>query len=777
MKTAVVHYNEEARLRVLRRLNILDTPVEERFDRITRLAAQLFNCQHAGLSFFDAKRQWFKSQVNITTTEIPHVEAIFPHIFDCDDVCIIEDAQRNPEVFHNPFVIDAPYIRFYAGINIVIDGQTVGALSVFDPAPNTLTDTQKASLRDLAKLVESELKNAELTKLSSELQYNQARLEEGQKLTHLRSDILEKIVQFKSLASVLDDMVHAIEVEYLHQKCAILLLEGNRLRLGAAPSLPDFYNEAIDGLEIGIGQGSCGTTAFTNERTIVEDISCHPYWASWRDIALNASLRACWSQPIQGANGEVLGTFAIYHEQPAIPTRDELIRIQQLAHMASIAIERERANEIIWRQANFDGLTALPNRSLMEAHLKQAIYAAERTKTKVVVMFLDLDNFKDINDTLGHDTGDELLVECARRIENCIGNNAKVSRLGGDEFVVVLDNLTEFTSVEKVVQRILSTLSKPYTLKRDKVHTSASIGITVYPDDAKDITSLLKNADQAMYGAKAVGKNSFHYYTKGMRDKALKRMTLLKDLRYAIGHQQLFVEYQPIVDLTTSKITKAEALVRWQHPVNGLIRPDEFIPISEESGLIVDISNWVFRQVCADVLRWRNQYSPELQISINTSPVHYADQDSCITNWIDYMEAHQVPAQAILLEITEGLLMSGDDNVSNKLFHFQNNGVGIALDDFGTGYSSISYLKKYPTNYLKIDKGFVQSVTEVTNDKVLCEAIIVMAQKLGINVVAEGIETKGQYEMLKNMGCQFGQGYLFSKPLGKQAFETLLSQQ
>jgi diguanylate cyclase (GGDEF)-like protein len=770
LSQAAIPSNESDRLQALIQLKILDTPPEERFNRITRLTASLFGCKYASISFIDTHRQWFKSLANLTLTETSRETAFCAHTIVSDNILEVKDTHLDPRFSDNPFVIGEPKIRFYAGIKIMFNGYAVGSLCVLDPQPKQLTEEQRLSLQDLGKMVEAELQHQELSRLS-------LALEETQKLARVRSHILEKVVNAESLPLVLNSIVEAIEAEYTNQRCSILLLENNHLRLGAAPSLPQFYNDAIDGVEIGVGQGSCGTTAFTNKVTIVEDINTHPYWAAWKTMAEKAHLGACWSAPIHGANGKVLGTFAVYHDKPAVPSQDELTRITLFAHIASIAIERERTNELIWRQANYDELTALPNRHLLEEHLKRAQQLADGTDTKLAVLLLDLDNFKDINDTLGHGVGDDLLIECARRIERCIKQNDTLARLGGDEFVLVINNVNHSNNLERIIQNILTTIAKPYCIQQERIHTSASIGVTIYPDDAKDVTSLLKNADQAMYGAKAMGKNSHHYFTKKMHKKIMQRLLLLNDLRYAIENKELFIQYQPIVNILDQSITKAEALIRWQHPTKGLIRPDDFIPIAEESGLIIEISNWVFTQVCDDVRKWRKELCADLQISINTSPSHYLSADPHILSWLQQLLETETPTSAILLEVTENLLMNADESVAEKLFHFRQAGVSIALDDFGTGYSSISYLKKYPTDYLKIDRSFVNSMTEVSNDKILCEAIIVMAKKLGIKVVAEGIETKEQLNILKTMGCDYGQGYLFAKPLDKAAFAALLLKQ
>jgi diguanylate cyclase (GGDEF)-like protein len=762
------------RINALHQLNILDTNAEDRFDRITRLAAHSFGCEYASISFIDKERQWYKSVFNFDATELPRDASFCAYTITQDDVFIIDDTHKDANFKDSEFVTLAPYLRFYAGVKITIDGYHVGSLCVFAPTPKTFSESDKLALCDLGHMVESEIQKEILTQASKALRRSEKQLHETQKLTRIRNTLLEKIVNSESLPSVLFEIVQAIELEYHEQRCSILLLKDATLFVGAAPSLPGFYNEAIDGVKIGVGQGSCGTSAFTGERTIVENIGTHPYWSAWSELAKKAQLGACWSEPIKAANGMVLGTFAIYHGKPATPSQEELFQIEAFAHMASIAIERQKTSDLIWQQANFDVLTKLPNRNMMGEHLRQALLSAQRNNAQVAVLFLDLDNFKDINDTLGHGVGDALLIDCSKRITGSLRHKDTVARLGGDEFVIIINDITDFNGLEKTTLKILKAIAEPYYLQSDVVHTSASIGITIYPDDAHDVTSLLKNADQAMYGAKSLGKNNYHYYTKSMRDAALKRMTLISDLRHAIEHDELYLVYQPIMNMADGRINKAEALIRWLHPSRGIVCPDDFIPIAEETGLIIDISNWVFDKVCTDARHWRKTLCADLQLSINTSPVHYTDPERCITQWLERMLESRTPPQAISLEITENLLMDANVSVSNKLYQFRQAGVDIALDDFGTGYSSISYLKKYPTDFLKIDKSFVHSMSDVSNDKVLCEAIIVMAKKLGIEVIAEGIETSEQHHILQKMGCEYGQGYLYHKPLKRDEFKELL---
>ncbi|WP_334060390.1 sensor domain-containing phosphodiesterase [Alteromonas sp. S005] len=768
--------NEHERLSALKRLAIVDTPVEARFDRLTHLACRVFNCKFAFISFVDEHRQWFKSSANIAITETPIHEAMCTHTIEQSQPLVTPNTLEDKRFRENPHVVGEPHFRFYAGVRLIFEGHAVGTLCVLDNEPKQLSQSQIEQLQGFGELVESELNKKEYKDLSEQLEEYQFKLEQTQKITRVRSAILEKVVNAESLHTVLHDIVYAIEAEYKEQICSVLLLENGKLKKGAAPSLPDFYNDAIDGVDIGEGVGSCGNTAATNEPTIVEDISTHPFWSAWKELAASAGVAACWSQPIQGANGEAIGTFAIYHREKAIPTAEERVLIRQFAHIASIAIERELANRVIWRQANFDSLTGLPNRNLMLDHLQLAMKTADRENEKVAVVFLDLDNFKDVNDALGHDVGDKLLVECAMRIKRCLRADDTVSRLGGDEFVIILNGICGLSSIENVVQKVLSEIIKPYTLEFERIHTSASMGITLYPDDANEVKDLLKNADQAMYGAKAHGKNSYHYFTHDMQKAAIRRISLLNDLRYAVKNNELFLEYQPIVCFNDSKEVKAEALLRWQHPIKGRIAPDDFIPLAEESGLIIEISNWVFDEVTRRIKQWRREHSKFVQISINTSPSQYFNQESNITEWLTLLLEKGLSARSILLEVTENLLMEADAEVSKKLFQFRQAGIDIALDDFGTGFSSISYLKKFPTDYIKIDKSFVNSMTDVSNDKVLCEAIIVMAKKLGIGVVAEGVETQEQFNILSAMGCDYAQGYFIARPMQLSDFEAYLKE-
>jgi EAL domain-containing protein (putative c-di-GMP-specific phosphodiesterase class I) len=358
---------------------------------------------------------------------------------------------------------------------------------------------------------------------------------------------------------------------------------------------------------------------------------------------------------------------------------------------------------------------------------------------------------------------------------SCVREYDVVGRLGGDEFTIILGELDDVNRVEKIAENLLEKLSAPYQLGVETVYLSASIGITLYPEDGGDVPTLLKNADQAMYSAKGDGRNRFHYFTPSMQDAIQNRMQLSNDLRTALTKQQFEIHYQPIIELATHSIVKAEALIRWQNPNRGLVSPADFIPISEETGLIVEIGDWVFRQAAAQVAQWRARHQTEFQISINMSPVQFRSNFDNHAEWIKLLKELNLSGQSIAIEITEGLLVEASDAVTSQLLSFRDNGIQVAIDDFGTGYSSLAYLKKFDIDFLKIDRSFVSNLGNNADDVVLCAAIIGMAHKLGIKVIAEGVETKQQSDLLKEMGCDYGQGYLFSKAVPAAEFEAILA--
>lgn len=437
--------------------------------------------------------------------------------------------------------------------------------------------------------------------------------------------------------------------------------------------------------------------------------------------------------------------------------------------------EKKRKDELIRTQANFDPLTNLPNRRLFQDRLELEIRKAQRTGLPLALLLIDLDRFKEINDTLGHAKGDVLLVEAGRRISGCVHDADTVARLGGDEFTVILPEFRDRAHIERIAQNIIEELSKPFSLgEGDMGYISATIGITLYPDDAKDLVSLLKHVDQAMYRAKGEGRGRFGYFTQFMQLEAQEKRVLTDELRQALARGELHVYYQPIVELASGRIVKAEALLRWKHPQRGMISPATFIPLAEESRLILEIGEWVFRQASASVERWRRRYGRTIQVSVNKSPVQFMHPAPMA--WADILLSLGLPGNSVTVEITEGLLLKDSSKVKQRLLEFRNSGIEVSIDDFGTGFSSLSYLKQFDIDYLKIDRSFISDLAVDPGDKALTEAIIVMAHKLDIETIAEGVETEEQRDMLAAFGCDYVQGFLYSPAVSAEEFEKMLEQ-
>ena len=624
---------------------------------------------------------------------------------------------------------------------------------------------------------EVDAQNDQLQKEITERQLAQHRLSK-------EKYILELITTGKTLSTILDSITHEAEAESPNWLCSILLVtaDGKHLEIGSAPNLPGFYNAAVDGLDIGAGIGSCGNAAYTGKCTIVGNIQTHPYCADLAQLAEKAELRSCVSNPILSSKGKVLGTFAIYHRRPITPTQEEVDIITSFSHLASIAIEQKAAEkneqlatQLIWKQANYDNLTDLPNRRMFQDRLEQEIKKAHRTQLKMALMFIDLDKFKEVNDSFGHDAGDALLIEVAQRVRRCVRESDTVARLGGDEFTVILSELDEINKVERIAQAIINILAAPFKLGENNSFISASIGITIFPDDAKTSEVLMVNADHAMYTTKKMGGNRFSYFTAELQQASQNRSQLISWLRKALPAKQFILEYQPIIELSSGRIHKAEALIRWKHPEQGWISPENFIPLAEDSGMIIEIGDWVFREAVQQIKQIRTTIDPNFQISINKSPIQFHNDVFFFQQWVPLLKKLDLPGDSLVIEITEGLLLNMSESVIAKLFALRDAGIQVAIDDFGTGYSSLSYLRKLDIDYLKIDQSFVHNLSGNSDNLILCEAIITMANKLGLKVIAEGVETETQNELLTSINCDYGQGFFFSRPVAASELNELVS--
>ena len=508
------------------------------------------------------------------------------------------------------------------------------------------------------------------------------------------------------------------------------------------------------------GQSSDAIRSECNERAVIE---------AMRD---GVSTKGSWS-------GEYLIRRKDGSEFPALLTVDTFAD-STLGEPRRVALihdmtEKKRAEEVIWRQANFDALTDLPNRHMFYNRLRQEIARARQTSTQLALLFIDLDRFKEVNDTLGHDQGDILLKEIARRISAIVRGTDTVARLAGDEFTIILPDLPDASAATPIIRSLLARIAAPLQLGEESVEVSASIGVALYPRDADSAESLLVRADQAMFAAKSAGRNQWAAFTPALQRAEQERLRVTSDLRVALAQGQLTVHYQPIVDLLTGKVRKAEALIRWRHPVRGEIDPADFIPVAEDSGLIVEIGKWVLNRALDQLTEWHTTLDSTLQVSVNKSPLEFRAHQSGTESWPKVVERRGLPPHSLVVEITEGSLMADSAEVVEHLHEFRRAGVDIALDDFGTGYSSLSYLKRFDIDFIKIDQSFVRSLAHDPKDIALCSAIVGMAHALRIKVIAEGIETEEQKAILVAAGCDYGQGHLFCPPVPPAAFEAFVA--
>ena len=441
--------------------------------------------------------------------------------------------------------------------------------------------------------------------------------------------------------------------------------------------------------------------------------------------------------------------------------------------MFSDITERKQQQEAIWHQANFDALTGLTNRNLFIDRLERSLAGAKRNGLKVGLAFMDLDGFKWINDTLGHDVGDLLLIEVGRRLGTCVREQDTAARLGGDEFTVVIHDLGVAEDMLGIGEKLVGVLRDPFVLAGASHQISGSVGITVFPDDGEDVQTLLKNADIAMYKAKQAGKNRFEFYTRHMQVDAHARMEMETDLRHAIEAGEFLLYYQPIVDADSGELVGAEALLRWQHATRGMVSPLDFVPVAEDCGLIVPIGEWVLREAARQLAAWRDKGYAPLRMSVNVSSVQF-HQPNLEQMVAGVLQEFNLAPGMLMLEITESVLMDGSAQAEARMRSIKNLGVAFALDDFGTGFSSLSYLKRFPVDIVKIDRSFVNDCPDDRNDAHLVEAIINMAHSLDLRVTAEGVETEAQFEFLRNLGCDYLQGYLAGRPLPAANFEVLI---
>jgi diguanylate cyclase (GGDEF)-like protein len=518
------------------------------------------------------------------------------------------------------------------------------------------------------------------------------------------------------------------------------------------------------------GRGLSGAAFRSRQACISND-----YLADQRASAFHAIIRGDGAK--SGAafplliRGQAVGVMLFLSAEKDTFTPEFVELMQRLADNVSFALEnfdradeKTRADARIEYLASHDSLTKLPNREMFNELLRCAIEAARRHQRQFAVLFIDLDRFKVINDSLGHDAGDNLLVEIANRLRHTLRSSDVVARLGGDEFVVILEETAESHDVEGIARNLLLVLSQPLQLSGHECHTTASIGIAMYPSDGADVQTLTKNADMAMYLAKEDGKNGFRFFTSAVKIQSIERLTLESALRRALERDQFELHYQPKVDMATGQITGVEALLRWTHPDLGMLSPDQFVPLAEETGLIVPIGRWVLKEACAQNMAWQRRGLLPISMAVNLSPRQFVDEH-LLQDIDEALAASGMSPVLLQLEVTESMVMRNVSRAVKVLDAIQSRGIRLAIDDFGTGYSSMSLMKQFPIDTIKIDRSFVRDLPKDSEDRAIAQAIINMGKALGMTVIAEGVETTEQQAFLHNHACDEMQGFLFSKPL------------
>lgn len=596
----------------------------------------------------------------------------------------------------------------------------------------------------------------------------------AERLMQAQSRLLELVATGMPLRDFLAQLVLMVEAQHPGSRGSAMLraADGDYLELAAAPSLPAAFRDIMRSLKIGPASGISGTAAWRKQRVIIEDVHTDPLANSLRFLVDGLGLRSCSSTPILSYQGEVLGTFALFVDRPGSPDaqHDELTAIA--VHLAGIAIERHRAEERIRHMARHDALTGLPNRLLLDAEFPAILAEAKAAGRDVGVAFLDIDNFKVINDSLGHAVGDELLKIVAARVTDIVDGQGMAVRVGGDEFIVLLSGQGADSLVSRF-EAVRHAVAAPITLGGLTFQVTCSMGIACFPQHGENPSDLVANADAAMYRAKETGRDNLEIFSVEMAEKARKKLVLIEEMRRALEEGQFVLHFQPQKNLVTGEVFGAEALVRWNHPKRGLVPPGDFIPLAEETGLIVPLGDWILYEACRQCRAWQDAGLEPVAVSVNVSARQFKEKAWAVRVAAALEECGLDP-RYLELEVTESLIMQDLTGALQRMRELKALGVKLSIDDFGTGYSSLSALKSFPVSQLKIDRSFLADIPGDADNMAITSAIVSLAQKLGLEVIAEGVETEEQARFLVGSGCVNIQGYFVGRPVPPADFLPFL---
>ena len=582
--------------------------------------------------------------------------------------------------------------------------------------------------------------------------------------------MLARIVRGDPLERTLNAICSHVEQWHPGSHCTVLLLDRTLgvLRHAASPTLSKAFAREIDGLPVGDGMGVCGTAAARGEVVIASDVLNNPLTQSFIDLIERFNLRSVWSYPLRHRGGEVIGTFAVYREVPHTPSRTELKFVAAAGNLAALAVDRDRAERALQAAVNFDSLTELPNRARFLELVNAELSVPGRG---VTLMMVQVDRFQQINHSVGQIAGDQLLLETSQRLREAIGEDGLVARFSGDTFMLMIGELGS-REVDQLTELVEAAMSEPFHADGLELLLTSSIGISM-SDHASDAFGLVREAEAAIHAARAGGTGHHQVYDRKLRAQQVQRLRTESQLRRAIDRGELTMYYQPILNVEDRSWSGVEALVRWQHPQRGLLAPDEFIPLAEETGLIVPLGKCVLEMVCAQAHEWA-QTLPGIQIAINASPVELA-HPSTATEIKSTVERSRLPPRALMLEVTESALMAELDTARAVIEELRDAGVEVFLDDFGTGYSSLARLGELPISGIKIDRRFAQGLGHDPAVMPVVRAIADLARAYGLHVVVEGIEDGAALASVDELHCEYAQGYHLGRPAPPDQVEQLLA--